>query len=121
MKKAVKAIAILIIFLVVFPALAGLAVTALWNGIVPGVCGFASISFWQGVGLFVMGQILTGGVLFALVFIGGSFHAMRHHHGEWHAHWHNMTKEQRREFIERRRREHLGFGNSKTEAENAAE
>lgn len=121
MKKSVKAIAIFFLFLIVFPALAGLVVMALWNCIVPAVCGFSAIGFWQGVGLFVMGQILSGGVLFSLFFVGWGVHAIGHRHNDWHSHWHNMTDEQRREFIERRRREHFGFGHRKESVENAAE
>lgn len=121
MKTTVKTIVILLLFVIVFPTLAGLIVTALWNGIIPAVCGFTTITFWQGVGLFLIGQILTGGVLLAFFLIGASFHAVGHHHGEWSGHWHNMTDEQRREFIERRRREHFGFRNRKTGGEDAAE
>lgn len=120
MKKAIKATVISLLFLVVFPALAGLAVTALWNSIIPAVCGFQAITFWQGTGLFILGQILTGGFLLALFFIGGGIHALGHRHGEWKSHWHNMTDEQRREFINRRR-EHFGFRNRQNMSENAAD
>lgn len=121
MKKAIKTIVILLLFLIVFPALAGVVVTALWNSIIPAICGFAAITFWQGVGLFILGQILTGGVLLAMFFIGGGIHALGHHHDEWRSHWHNMTDEQRHEFINRRRREHLGLRNRQNKSEDAAE
>lgn len=121
MKTAVKTIVILFLFLVLFPTLAGLAVTALWNGIMPAVCGFAVITFWQGVGMFALGQILTGGVLIAIFLCLGGLHAISHHRGEWHSHWHNMTPEQRREFIERRRREHFGFTNRTNPGKDAAQ
>lgn len=120
MKKALKAIAISILFLIVFPPLAGIAVMALWNSLIPAICGFAAITFWQGVGLFILGQILSGGFLFALFFIGGGIHALGHHRGEWKSHWHNMTDEQRREFITLRR-QHFGFAPHRNKSDNAAE
>lgn len=111
MKNVLKAIVLLLLFLIVFPSLAGAAVMALWNSLVPAICGFATITFLQGVGLFFLGQFLTGGFLLALFIIGGGIHAIGHKHGEWNNHWHNMTDEQRSEFINRRRREHFGFRN----------
>lgn len=121
MKKTIKITVILLLFLIVFPALAGVAVMLLWNSILTDVCGFAAVTFWQGTGLFVLGQILAGGFLLALFFIGGGIHALGHGHGEWRRHWHDMTAEQRREFVSRRRREHLGFMNGKNDSRNAAE
>lgn len=91
-------------FAAVVPALAGLAVTALWNNVVVAACGFAAIGFWEGVGLFVFGQILTGGFVLGLFMLGGSVHAIGHHdRGDWGRHWHKMSDEQRAEFINRRR------------------
>lgn len=121
MKKAIKTLVILILFFVVFPSLAGVAIMALWNNIMPAVCGFAVITFWQGIELFLLGQILTGGILLALFLVGGGIHALHHHHGTWRSHWHDMTGEQRREFIERRRREHLRFADRLNKREDAAE
>lgn len=121
MKKIIKTIATLLTFIAVIPAIAGGAITFLWNSILTNVCGFASICFWQGVGLFFLGQIMTGGFVFALFLIGGSIHKIFHHDTDWHSHWHNMTKEQRHEFIERRYRAHFGFRNHKTPDADAAE
>lgn len=121
MKKALKAIALLFLFLIVFPSLAGVAVMALWNSLIPGICGFATITFLQAVGLFFLGQFLAGGFLLALFFIGGGIHALRHRNGAWNNHWHNMTDEQRRGFINRRRREHFGFRNRQNKNEDATE
>lgn len=122
MKKAIKTISIFFLFLIVFPSLAGAVVMVLWNSIIPAICGFVTITFWQGVGLFVLGQILTGGFLFMLFLLGGGIHAIGHRHGEWRSHLHNMTDEQRREFINRRRREHFfGFPNRPNKDENVAE
>lgn len=121
MKKALKAIILLLLFFSVFPSLAGVAVMALWNSFIPAICGFAAITFWQGVGLFILGQFLAGGFLLALFFIGGGIHALGHHCGDWNSRWHNMTDEQRREFINRRRREHFGFRNFQNTNEDAAE
>lgn len=107
MKKVTKIIMMLIAVMII-PALAGLGIMALWNGIITSICGFAAISFWQGVGLFILGQLLSGGFLIMLFVLMGGIHSISHNHGDWHNHWHGMTDEQRREFI-LRRREHFGF------------
>ena len=110
MKKLVSTIIKLLVFLVIIPVIAGFGITALWNCIIPTVCGFAAISFWQGIGLFLLGQLLSGGFVLGIILMGGILHLVSHHsHGELAAHWHNMSDEQRREFIERRRREHFMF------------
>lgn len=121
MKKALKAIVLLLLFLIVFPSLAGVAVMALWNSLIPAICGFATITFMQGVGLFFLEQLLTGGFLVMIFVLMACLHKLTHHHGEWHNHWHNMTDEQRREFINRRRREHFGFRNRQNQNEDATE
>ncbi len=121
MKKAIKASSIAILFLAVIPALAGTAIMTLWNGIVAATCGFATIGFWQGVGLFFLGQILTGGFVLGLFMTGGAIHAAIRRHDGWGHHWHDMTDEQRREFIKRRRKEHFGFHNRAHTSENAAD
>lgn len=54
-----------------------------------------------------------------MFFAGGGIHAIGHKHGEWKNHWHNMTDEQRREFIKRRRCEHFGFRNRQNKNEDA--
>lgn len=109
MKKAAKTIVSLLLFLAVLPGLAGLAVTALWNSLIPSLCGFAAISFWQGVGLFFLGQFLTGGFLLVMILGIGGLHAIFHHPDELKAHLHFMTGDQRREFINRRRAHFRSF------------
>lgn len=120
MKKSVKAFILLLLFLGVFPAIAGFAVMSLWNLILTSACGFAAIGFWQGVGLFILGQILTGGFILGLFLIGSGIHMAGHRHGIRHSHWHDMTDEQRREFIERRK-EFFGFRKHSRAKEDAAE
>lgn len=95
---------------------------ALWNNIMPALCGFSTITFWQSAGLFIMGQILTGGIIILLFIAGGMIHhSSGHPHAEWKSHWYDMTEEQRRDFIERRRREHFGFRHRQNRSENGAE
>lgn len=104
MRKAAKIIMVAVVFAAIVPALAGLAVSALWNNIVVAACGFAAIGFWEGVGLFVLGQFLSAGFVLGMFMFGGSMHAIGHHYrGDWGRHWHKMSDEQRAEFIERRR------------------
>lgn len=118
MKKTFRTLVTLLVLLAI-PALAGLGIMALWNGIVSGVCGFAAITFYQAVGLFLLGQLLGSGFIIPL-FIGfGSLHAIRHHHHEdWRDHWHKMSDEDRREFIQRRR-EMFSFRNRPDNGEDA--
>lgn len=118
MRKTFKAIFMILLFLVIFPAVAALVVMILWNNIIPAACGFATITFWQACGLFILGQILTGGIVLAMFLAAGGIHAMGHHHGEWKNHWHKMTDAERLEFIERRRREHFGFLRYQNKSEN---
>jgi hypothetical protein len=75
-------------------------VMLLWNAIVPGIFTLPVITFWQAAGLLVLARILFGG-----------FHCRHHHsmHGGWHnnklrAKWKNMTEEERKEFIQNRRK-----------------
>ena len=109
MKRTYKIFATLLVMIAV-AALAGLGIMALWNGIVTTICGFQAITFLQGVGLFFLGQLLSSGFIIPLFLGFGSLHAIRHHRGDWRDHWHKMSDEERREFIQRRR-EMFGFRN----------
>lgn len=123
MKRTFKTILVVILFLVVIPAVAGWVAMALWNCIIAPVCGFAEIGFWQGIGLFFLGQILTGGFVLGLFLAGGAVHATgRGRHGAFKRRWHSMTDEQRRDFMTRRR-ERFGFRrySSNRSVEDAAE
>ncbi|MBD5321447.1 MAG: hypothetical protein HDS01_01610 [Bacteroides sp.] len=117
MKRILKRFASLLVLIAV-PALAGLGVMALWNGVVTTVCGFAAITFYQAVGLFLLGQLLSSGFIIGLFFVFGSLHAMVHSRKGWHDHWHNMSDEERLEFI-KRRREMFGFRNRPGNGEDA--
>ena len=119
MKKLMKIFAIVTVFLFIIPAIAGIVVTLLWNSVVTVSCGFSMISFWQGIGFFLLGQLMSAGFVLALFFCGCCLHHVmsRHHHDNWRNHWHNMTDEERREFI-LRRREHFGFYNRPQNGEN---
>lgn len=119
MKRLFVIILTVIVFLAI-PALAGFGITALWNNIITDVCGFAAINFLQGLGLFFLGQLLSGGFIIALFLLFGSLHGIIHSREHWRNHWHNMTDEQRRDFI-LRRREHFGFPKHPYSEDNAAE
>ena len=118
MKRTFK-IFVAFLVLIVVPVLAGLGIMALWNGIVTTICGFKAITFLQGVGLFFLGQLLCGGFIIPLFLGLGSLHAIRHHRGDWRDHWHKMSDEERREFIQRRR-EMFGFRNRPGNGEEAS-
>lgn len=89
---------------VIIPALAGAAIMLLWNALLPSIFGVMAINFLQGVGLFVLGQLLSCGFGFGLIFLAmmSHGHSGSKRHRMWHDHWHKMTDEQRREFFNRR-------------------
>ncbi len=118
--KIIKVFIFLLVFVIVIPALAGWAIMGLWNSIVPAVCGFAAVSFWQAVGIFVLGQLVTGGFLIAFFIVGGSLHAIMHHPEKWKSHWHLMSDEEKRDFINRRRA-HFRFRKSADRQDEAGE
>ena len=80
----------------------------LWNFVVPGVLGLATINFWQALALFVLARIFFGG------FPGrGAFPARRGMPGgkegnPFRAKWEKMSPEERKDFINKRRK--FGFG-----------
>ena len=76
----------------------GFLVWLLWNWLVPGIFGWASISYIQAVGLFALAKILFGN-------FGHSW--KRDRHNRFHQKWEQMTEEERKEFINRRKR--FGF------------
>lgn len=102
MKKTIKALAILAAWIAIVPAGAGYGIMWLWNHLLPAICGFSAISFIQGVGLFFLGQLLSSGFIVGIFLAGGLGHATRHY--RHHNRWHEMTAEERNEFIEQRRR-----------------
>jgi len=76
----------------------------LWNALLPDLFGIASINFWQALGLLALSRILFSGMS-----MGAMKRLHRHHHNYVYDKWMNMTPEQRKRFIDRRR--HFGFGN----------
>lgn len=88
----------------------GAIVMLLWNLLIPGIFGLAAISFWQALGLFVLARILFGGFRPRRPGMMHHHHPMHHKMGEnpIHEKWQKMTPEQRRTFIEKRRK--FGFG-----------
>jgi hypothetical protein len=87
-------------------AASGAIVMLLWNWLMPSIFGLAVINFWQAAGLLILARILLGG-------FGGGRHGMmgggmHDRNNPSHEKWMKMTPEQRREFINKRRR--FGFG-----------
>lgn len=89
------------------PAAAGAGIMLLWNLLFPAIFGLTVISYWQGLGLFLLCQLLCGGFIFGLIGMAMMFghHHAADGHRAIHDHWHNMSREERREFINRR----MGF------------
>lgn len=89
----------------VVAALAGVsgAIMLLWNWLMPDIFGLTVINFWQALGLFLLTRILFGRFGFGR---GGMM--MRDRGSHIREKWMNMTPEQRKEFINKRR--NFGFG-----------
>jgi len=87
-------------------ALFGAIVMLLWNWVVPSIFGLTAISFWQALGLFALTRILFGG--FGFFKRARMMHEMHHVKNPIHKKWMNMSAEQRKAFIEKRRK--FGFG-----------
>jgi len=103
-----KSKGIIIIFWIAALAAISALVMVLWNALMPVIFGLAVINFWQALGLFVLARILLGGFGFGR----NGFHGGKYMHGmgenPLHEKWKKMTPEERKEFIERRRK--FGFG-----------
>ncbi|MDR0385363.1 MAG: hypothetical protein LBH60_04740 [Prevotellaceae bacterium] len=82
----------------------GFVIMLLWNALVPSVLGVAAINFWQALGLFALCRILFGSFGCGFQKFAGRNGYHRNHFREK---WHNMSDEERREFIKNR---HFGFG-----------
>lgn len=99
---------LIIILAIIIPATASGAVMLLWNCIMPQISGADFISFWQAAGLFLLSQILSGGIIVGPVLFIAGLHAIRHHGNmAEHKRWRHMTDEQRREFVNRWRQMHF--------------
>ena len=85
-----------------------IVILLLWNWLMPTIFGVSVINFWQALGLLILTRILFGSLGFAKKM--GTMHEMHHHVKEspLHKKWMGMSHEQRREFVERRRK--FGFG-----------
>jgi hypothetical protein len=81
-----------LVAVVLFVALGGVVVQALWNWLLPELFGFPRIQFWQALGLLALSRILFGG----FGFNGGSG---SHYRRRWEA----MTPEERERVRERMR------------------
>lgn len=75
----------------------GLAVMLLWNWLMPAIFGLVTINYLQALGLVVLSRIFFGG-------FGGRGGFLGHRENPIHKRWRQMTPEQRKEFVEKRRR-----------------
>jgi hypothetical protein len=85
-----------IVFIAGFSAI----VMLLWNSLLPNIFGIKTISFWQALGVLALTKILFSS-------FHGRPHAWRwggfYGHGPLKEKWMNMSEEERKEFINRRR------------------
>lgn len=94
----------LLLLLIMIPAVVAAGIMLLWNSFVPEVFGFANVTYWQALGMFLLCQLLCGGFVIGLIGLAAVGHRHRHHN-EFRDRWHNMSREERRDFINRR----MGF------------
>ncbi len=78
---------------VLFVALFGLVVMALWNWLMPALFGWKVIGYWQALGLVILCRILFGGR-------GGWGGRGRHWRHRMRERWEGMTPEERERFRE---------------------
>lgn len=100
-KKLILIAPLAIVGLLLFIAVGGLVVQALWNWLLPALFGWREVTFWQALGLLALCRILFGG--FGGRGCGRS--RMGHRMGE---RWERMTPEERERF-RHGLRGHLGF------------
>ena len=104
-----KSKGIMVLFWIAGLAALSAIVMVLWNLLIPSIFGLVAINFWQALGLFVLARILFGGFGF-----GRRGHKRDRMHDKMqgmnliHEKWKHMTDEERKEFIEKRRK--FGFG-----------
>ena len=93
-----------IVAVLLFIALGGKIVQALWNALLPPLFGLSQVTFWQALGVLLLCRILFGG----LGHYGGSGSRYRRS-------WEAMTPEEReriRDRVRARMRERWGVGRS---------
>lgn len=114
MRLIIKYFIPLLCVAVVISAVAGVFVMLLWNAVVPSLFGLACVSFWQAFGLFVLCHLLFGSLSLLIMVFGGFIHAFFHHRNNsprhLHEWWSGMTEEERKDFINCRRRAFFGHG-----------
>ncbi len=101
-RRIVKLLVLVPLFLLIFIAGFGQAVLHLWNWLMPALFGLSAITFWQAVGLLSLSWILFGGFRG----FGGSGRHSYPGRGRWERwqRWQEMTPEERaalREALER--------------------
>lgn len=69
----------------------GFVVMSLWNWLLPAIFGIKTISYWQAMGLFVLSQILLGG-------LHRRHRTHPHHQRRMLERWAQMTPEEREKF-----------------------
>lgn len=89
-----------VLFALIFVAVAALAIFVimlLWNWLIPSIIGWSAINYWQALGLTLLCKLLLGGL--------GHHHrhrfGSRHRHFHRGRHMHDMTKDEKQEFIRR--------------------
>lgn len=92
---------------IVMLALFSAVIMLLWNLLIPGIFGLAMINFWQALGLFILSRILFGSFGAGRMMMAHGMHHGRGHN-PLHDKWMKMSDEERREFIDKRRK--FGFG-----------
>jgi hypothetical protein len=101
MKKSLHLVGHVLLGAIVIAAF-GAIVMSLWNALLPQIFGITTINFWQALGLLVLCRMLFGS-------LGKNQHLNRIwgcHKNPIHEKWHNMTPEERKNFIKHRHFHH---------------
>lgn len=110
MKRKPKSIGKFILKGIAFIAIAALiiaVVMVLWNAVIPSVTGWSALTYWQAAAILILSRILFG--KFGRP---GGHHGCcgkKDKHGHIHEKMHNMSPEERREYIRNQMAKHKRY------------
>ena len=87
---------------IILAALLSAVVMILWNLLMPVIFGLKTINFWQAAGIFILSRILFGSFWGIRPWYRNN--PVHHNYNHLRDKWMNMSEEERREFINKRRK-----------------
>lgn len=114
-----KSILMGLAFIAIFAAVIAV-VMLLWNAVIPSVIGWSAINYWQAAGLLILSRILFGKFGRPGGHRGHFGKRCKHEdHGRLHERLHNMSREERKEYIRDRMNRHRDFWSDDTDDESS--